>query len=94
MCISLLTASSPGCLSDGAKGAQEIAHAGGRVLAQDAETAEFFDMPQATLQKWVVDFMLPPVRIAHALIAFLMAPGADAWFRVAKPQLQDSLPQA
>jgi two-component system chemotaxis response regulator CheB len=76
-----------GNLSDGAKGAQRIAEAGGRVLIQDEETAEFFHMPQATLRRGVVDFMLPPSRIASALVALLMAPGADAWFRVVrKPQ--------
>lgn len=71
-----------GVLSDGAIGAQKIAAAGGRVLIQNTETAEFFDMPLATLRKGVVDFMLSPIRIAHTLTALLMAPGADAWFRV------------
>lgn len=74
-----------GLLSDGARGAQQIADAGGRVFVQDEETAPFFDMPQATIRKGVVDFILPPIGIAHALVAFLMVPGADAWFRVWRP---------
>jgi two-component system, chemotaxis family, protein-glutamate methylesterase/glutaminase len=77
-----------GALSDGARGAQCIADAGGRVLAQDEETALFFDMPQATIRRGVVDFVMPPIGIAHALIALTMAPGADSWFRVVrKPEL-------
>jgi two-component system chemotaxis response regulator CheB len=73
-----------GRLSDGAKGAQKIAEAGGRVLVQDENSAKYFDMPQAALRRGVVDFKLSPSAIAHALVTLLMAPGADAWFRVVR----------
>lgn len=71
-----------GALSDGADGAFRIAEAGGRVLVQDDKTAPFFDISHAAIRRASVDFVLPPTGIAHALIALLMAPGADAWFRV------------
>jgi two-component system chemotaxis response regulator CheB len=71
-----------GSLSDGVVGASKIANAGGRVLAQDEQTALAFGMPRSAIQRGIVDFVLSPTAIAHALIALLMAPGADAWFRV------------
>lgn len=73
-----------GYLSDGAAGAQQIAEAGGRVFAQDQSTALAFDMPKAAIRLGAVDFVLSPTAMAHALIALLMAPGAEAWFRVAR----------
>jgi two-component system, chemotaxis family, protein-glutamate methylesterase/glutaminase len=74
-----------GVLSDGSRGAGLISEAGGRVFAQDRQTAAHFDMPSSAIRKGVVDFAMSPRSIAHALIALLMAPGADAWFRVTKP---------
>lgn len=73
-----------GSLSDGACGATAISAAGGRVFAQNQETARFFDMPQAAIRNGVVDFVLSPLAIAHALVALLMVPGAGAWFRVSR----------
>ena len=75
-----------GRLWDGAVGARQIAAAGGRVFAQDKESALMFDMPMAAIRLGVVDFILTPSGIAHALNALMMARGADAWFRVQKPR--------
>ena len=73
-----------GYLSDGALGSRDIVNAGGRILVQDENTCLAFSMPKAALRMGIVDFVLPPTAIAHALTAMLMAPGADAWFRVWK----------
>jgi two-component system chemotaxis response regulator CheB len=75
-----------GRLWDGAVGARHIAAAGGRVFAQDKESALMFDMPMATIRLGVVDFILTPSGIAHVLNALMTARGADAWFRVQKPR--------
>lgn len=77
-----------GALSDGAKGAECIARAGGSVFVQDRETALYFDMPRAAIRSGAVHFIMPPVAIAHALTAFAMVPGARAWFRVQREQLE------
>jgi two-component system, chemotaxis family, protein-glutamate methylesterase/glutaminase len=71
-----------GALSDGANGADRISEEGGRVFAQDRASATAFGMPRATISTGAVDFVLSPTVMAHALIAFLMAPGAASWFRV------------
>jgi two-component system chemotaxis response regulator CheB len=75
-----------GRLSDGAVGARHIAAAGGRVFAQNEESSLMFDMPRAVIRQGVVDFILTPSGIAHALTALMMARGTDAWFQVKKPR--------
>jgi two-component system chemotaxis response regulator CheB len=75
-----------GYLSDGACGARRIAEGGGRVFAQNEATSVNFDMPRAAINKGAVDFVLSPIAMAHYLKAILMAPGADAWFRVNKTE--------
>lgn len=90
-----------GNLQDGAKGACDIVRAGGTVFAQDNETAAVFAMPDAAIRSGAADFILSPKGMAHALVTLLMAPGADAWFRVSRvkrrtfdaviPQLTDEI---
>ena len=65
-----------GLCNDGARGANAIKRAGGRVLAQDRATSRAFGMPQATITTGCVDFVLPLSIIAPALVALTMVPGA------------------
>ena len=58
--------------NDGAMGVQAIDKMGGTVIAQDKETAEFFGMPGAAINTGAVDFILPLVEIAPALISLVM----------------------
>jgi len=44
---------------DGAAGAQCVRRAGGTVIVQDPETAQFGDMPRAALREGAVDHILP-----------------------------------
>ena len=71
-----------GTLSDGAEGAWEIARARGRVLAQSYCTAEYADMPRAAMRRTRIGLAFDPCALAHAVVSFVMAPGAAEWFRV------------
>ena len=56
-----------GIASDGAAGALALHAAGGTVLVQDPATAEYGDMPAATLAAGAADLVLPLERIGTAL---------------------------
>ena len=51
-------------------GVQAVKKMGGTVIAQD-ETAEFFGMPQAAIATGAVDFVLPLVEIAPAIVTLV-----------------------
>lgn len=57
-----------GSNSDGALGVQAIQAEGGIVFAQDLSTAEFAEMPQASIETGNVDFVLSPAEIAEELV--------------------------
>jgi len=54
--------------SDGAKGAGQIAHAGGSVIAQDEATSVVWGMPGATAQSGVAAAVLPLASIAPKIV--------------------------
>lgn len=60
--------------SDGTQGLQAIKEAGGTVLVQDPNTAEFDGMPQSAIATGIVDRVLPPSDIAQLLHDFLSSP--------------------
>jgi len=53
--------------SDGTDGAAAVKGAGGRVLAQDEGTSQYFGMPGAAIAAGVVDSVLPVTQIGRAL---------------------------
>ena len=53
--------------SDGSRGVQEISKAGGMVLCESPDTAQFNGMPLSALRTGQVDQVLPPEEIALAL---------------------------
>ena len=55
--------------SDGSRGVQEISRAGGTVLCQTPDTAQFNGMPLSAMRTGHVDHVLPPEEIAVALAA-------------------------
>jgi two-component system, chemotaxis family, CheB/CheR fusion protein len=61
--------------SDGTIGLTAIASCGGVTFAQDAETAQYPDMPRAAIQAGVVDFVRPPAGIAAELVRVARFPG-------------------
>lgn len=44
------------------------------VMVQDVETAKFDSMPQSSIATGLVDFVLPPAKMAEALVEFLKHP--------------------
>jgi two-component system chemotaxis response regulator CheB len=71
-----------GRLDDAAAGVRAVKRHGGRTIVEDPVTAAAAGMPSAALATGCVDLVLPLGRIAHALIALAMAPGAADLFRV------------
>lgn len=83
-----------GSNDDGALGAQAIRREGGIVFAQDRETAEFADMPAATIATGSVDFVLSPTRIAEELIKlnhhpYLRTPAPPDQGSTAEPPMEE-----
>ncbi|MBE9048388.1 PAS domain S-box protein [Pleurocapsales cyanobacterium LEGE 10410] len=66
--------------SDGTQGLKTIKEAGGMVLVQDPETAEFDGMPNNAIATGIVDRVLPPVELAELLYEFLTSPLAPEAF--------------
>jgi two-component system CheB/CheR fusion protein len=58
-----------GALTDGTLGLQVIKSYGGLTFAQDEGSAEFDSMPRSAIKAGVVDFVLPPQKIAEQLVA-------------------------
>ncbi len=56
-----------GCGHDGAEGAQLVRRAGGTVIVQDPDSAEFGGMPRAALRAGAVDHVVPLEAIARTL---------------------------
>ena len=57
-----------GALSDGTVGLQAIKSYGGLTFAQDGGSAAFKSMPNSAVKAGVIDFILPPAKIAERLI--------------------------
>ena len=58
---------------DGAAGAAAVKLAGGTVIAQDRESAEYFGMPGAAIEEHAVDQVLPLGDVAVAVLEFVQA---------------------
>ncbi|MBV8056699.1 MAG: chemotaxis protein CheB [Deltaproteobacteria bacterium] len=71
--------------SDGALGANLIKALGGLVIAQDQQSAMCFEMPCAAIHMAGPDLILPLDKIASALIALTMVPGAAQLFAGSSP---------
>jgi two-component system CheB/CheR fusion protein len=63
--------SGTGC--DGAQGVRMVKGAGGVVLAQAPETAQFESMPRHAIVTGSADFVLPPGQMAACLLGYLQA---------------------
>jgi two-component system chemotaxis response regulator CheB len=59
---------------DGAAGAAAVKRAGGRVLAQDEATSQYFGMPGAAILAGGVDEVLPLDEIASAVVQWAPTP--------------------
>jgi two-component system CheB/CheR fusion protein len=63
--------------SDGSRGVQEVSRAGGAVLCETTDTAQFNGMPLSAMRTGSVDHVLPPEEIALTL-ASLAQRGSEA----------------
>ena len=57
-----------GCDGDGQEGVQVVSEMGGKVIAQNRETAEVFSMPENAIETGCVDLILPLNEIADGII--------------------------
>jgi two-component system chemotaxis response regulator CheB len=64
-----LTVILTGMGNDGLAGARDLRQAGGRVLAQDADTSVVWGMPGAVAKAGVADAVLPLSQIAPAIVS-------------------------
>jgi two-component system, chemotaxis family, CheB/CheR fusion protein len=60
--------------SDGARGVRAIKEHNGMVMVQDEQTAKFDGMPRAAISTGTADFILPPDRMPHELLAYIAHP--------------------
>lgn len=57
-----------GCDGDGEEGVKVVSEMGGKVIAQDCETAKVFSMPESAIETGCVDLILPIDEIADGII--------------------------
>lgn len=74
-----------GMMHDGTEGIRAVKRHGGRVLAQDPDTAHARSMPASAIATGCVDFILPPELLSAALISLAMAPGGAQMLTVPPP---------
>ncbi len=60
-----------GAGSDGTIGARAVRDGGGLVITQDPQTAIFDSMPHNAVEAGLVDYVLPPERMAEAVVHYL-----------------------
>ena len=63
--------------SDGSRGVVSVRQAGGLVMVQDPETAEFDGMPKASRDTGLVDFEGSPEELADAIVRRVLSGEAD-----------------
>src|SRR5262245_36183490 len=56
--------------SDGTLGIKLVKEVGGMVIVQDPETADHESMPRSAIETGVVDFILPPAKMADVLVRY------------------------
>ena len=64
--------------SDGSRGIKDVHEAGGLVIVQDVETAQFDGMPKTALDAGVATFVLAPQEMPHVLVEHCKTDGATS----------------
>ena len=64
--------------SDGSRGIRDVHEAGGLVLVQSIQTAQFDSMPRSAIDAGVVDLVLPPEEMPQALLKHAAMAAAEA----------------
>lgn len=60
--------------SDGTLGIRAIKEEGGIIMVQDDRSAKFDGMPKSSINTGIVDFILPPEKLAEALVNYIKHP--------------------
>lgn len=60
--------------TDGTQGARAIHEAGGLVIAQSLDSADFNGMPRSVINTELADYILPPERMPEALVTYARYP--------------------
>jgi len=71
--------------SHGTLGIREIKLAGGMVMAQQPETAEYDQMPRSAIGTGLVDYVLPPKEMPEALVKYVEQPYLKRMLEKAPP---------
>ena len=79
--------------SDGSRGIKRIKEAGGLVLIQDRESAEFDGMPHVAAQTGTADLILPPDSLAEHLSTFLNSSMVRTASEFALPRVRPDDPE-
>jgi two-component system, chemotaxis family, CheB/CheR fusion protein len=74
--------------SDGSRGIRDVHEAGGLVLVQDVDSAQFDGMPRAARDAGVADFILSPSEMPQILVEHASAAAKSELGAVAKPAPQ------
>jgi chemotaxis methyl-accepting protein methylase/signal transduction histidine kinase len=77
--------------SDGTRGVRAINEAGGVVLVQDPQTAEFDGMPRSVIATGLADYVLPPDGLARAIYDYATNPQGGLIKAAAKSDLETTL---
>ena len=62
-----------GCDGDGREGVRVVSEMGGKVIAQNKETAKVFSMPESAIKTGCVDLVLPLDEIADGIVNMVCA---------------------
>ncbi|MDA1213241.1 MAG: ATP-binding protein, partial [Planctomycetota bacterium] len=76
--------------SDGSRGIRDIHDAGGLVIVQSEETAKFDGMPKSAIDTGVVDFVLSPEKMPHALLKYVKHPISDKLAANGEPRVAET----
>ncbi|MFZ4454857.1 MAG: CheR family methyltransferase [Bacteroidales bacterium] len=60
--------------SDGTLGIRAIKESGGMIMVQDDRSAKFDGMPRSSISTGVVDYILPPAKLANELVSYIKHP--------------------
>ncbi len=78
-----------GAGSDGAIGVRSIKEAGGIILVQDPQEAEYSSMPRSAIASGVADFVLPVRELATQLVEIIRIKGSAE--KIQEPELDEEL---
>jgi chemotaxis methyl-accepting protein methylase/signal transduction histidine kinase len=77
--------------SDGTRGVRAVNEAGGIVLAQDPETAQFDGMPRSVIATGLADYVLPTDKLARAVYDYVTNPPGGLIKAIANSDLAAAL---